>query len=336
MAETQIAVVGGESLLGRELRDQLSDKGLASNIRLVGTGETGILSMQDDEPVVISALDRDQLERAGLVFLCGSPASSRKAYDLLADSKTKPVIIDLTGGLEDQPQARLRAPSIEKDGFTAADAKIQVVAHPAAIVTAKILGRVQKRFAVRHAVVQILEPASERGQAGITELQQQTANLLSFKPLPKDIFDQQLAFNLLPRYGCDAPDGLEDIEQRIERHVATLMGSLKSSPLPSLRLIQAPVFHGYSLSIWIDFTDAPTVPQFSEALASADIEVRGSDLEPPTNVGSVGQPGLTVGLIEVDRSYPNALWMWAVADNFRVLADNAIEAARPVLTGERA
>jgi aspartate-semialdehyde dehydrogenase len=69
----------------------------------------------------------------------------------------------------------------------------------------------------------------------------------------------------------------------------------------------------------------------SESLASAQIEVRGADLEPPTNVGSVGQPGVTVGLIETDRNDPKALWMWAVADNFRVTVENALETARQLL-----
>src|SRR5207247_300203 len=72
------------------------------------------------------------------------------------------------------------------------------------------------------AVVTVLEPASERGQAGISELQKQSANLLSFQPLPKAVFDAQLAFNVLPEYGEDAPLALQTVEDRISRDLAAL------------------------------------------------------------------------------------------------------------------
>ncbi len=58
-------------------------------------------------------------------------------------------------------------------------------------------------------MIQIFEPASERGTPGVEELQQQTVSLLSFKSMPKKIFDQQLSFNMLARYGEDAPVSLE-------------------------------------------------------------------------------------------------------------------------------
>ncbi len=44
---------------------------------------------------------------------------------------------------------------------------------------------------------------------GVEELQQQTVSLLSFKSLPKAVFDNQLSFNLLARYGEEAPRPLE-------------------------------------------------------------------------------------------------------------------------------
>src|SRR4051794_16963870 len=62
-----------------------------------------------------------------------------------------------------------------------------------------------------------------------------------------------------------------------------------------------------------------------EQLASAQIEVRGADLDAPSNVGSVGQSGVTVGLIETGPNHPKAIWLWAVADNFRITVDSAIE-----------
>ena len=66
-------------------------------------------------------------------------------------------------------------------------------------------------------------------------------------------------------------------------------------------------------------------------LASPGIDVRGADLEPPNNVGVAGQSGIAVGAISADRNNPNACWLWAATDNFRLMADNALAVALPLL-----
>src|SRR5258707_785668 len=83
-------------------------------------------------------------------------------------------------------------------------------------------------------------------------------------------------------FGSEAPKSLADIELKIDRHLASLL-SFDSNlpPMPSLRLIQAPVFHGYSLSVWIEFEHNPGVDALSQALATGPIEVREGDEEPP-------------------------------------------------------
>ena len=176
MAEQQVCVVGGESLLGRELRDQLAETKFPATVKLVGADEegAGILTLQGTEPVVMTALDEDVLAKSKIVFLAGTEKMSHKVFDFATRSKSKCHLIDLSGGLEDQPNARLRAPSVEPAGFTVEPKAIHVLAHPAAVVLAALLGRVYKKHSVLHAVIVALEPASERGQAGLTELQQPT------------------------------------------------------------------------------------------------------------------------------------------------------------------
>ncbi len=199
-----------------------------------------------------------------------------------------------------------------------------VLAHPAASTLALLFSNLSGNLRLKSAVVEIFEPASEHGKLGITELQQQTTSLLSFRPLEKQVFDIQLSFNLLPAFGEQAELALEVAEQRIEKHLATLLGRLAgtvSIPMPSLRLIQAPVFHGYSASVWVEFTTPISVERITEGLVSAQIEVRAADQEVPTNVGVAGQSGIQVGDIRIDRNNPRAAWLWVAADNLRLRAD---------------
>src|SRR6185436_2718755 len=120
MPNSEVSIVGGESLLGRELRDQLSETKFPANVKLLGADEEDakVLSIQDGEPVVITELDADILERSQIVFLTGTPLSSRKTLGLVLESKSKPHVIDLTGAIEDQPNARLRAPVLEPEDFS--------------------------------------------------------------------------------------------------------------------------------------------------------------------------------------------------------------------------
>src|SRR6185436_11164503 len=172
------------------------------------------------------------------------------------------------------------------------------------------------------------------GAPGVEELQQQTVSLLSFKSLPKAIFDAQASFAMLPKYGEEAPVALEESELRIERHLASLLdlpADGEGVPMPSLRVIQAPVFHGYSFSAWVEFESNPGVEALESSLAIHGIDVRGSDTEPPNNVGQAGQSGISVGAIQPDRNEPEACWFWVVTDNVRLAAENAVIVARQLV-----
>jgi aspartate-semialdehyde dehydrogenase len=323
-----VALVGSESLLGREIRD-LAATTAELDLTLIAADDEreGALTRVGDQPAVIIKLNAASLSQARAVILTGSAVSAKKALDLLGDPP-EAAVIDLTYTAEERPDARLRAPAVEGDiEEDVREAAVHVVAHPAAIAIALFLRRLHRNDPIRRSVIQIFAPASEHGQTGVEELQQQTVSLLSFKSMPRAVFDSQLSFNLLARYGEKAPVALEQSELLIERHLATLLaldGEDAGAPMPSLRLIQAPVFHGYSFSAWVEFEDPPEMESMESSLAMDAIDVRGEDLEPPTNVGHAGQGGIAIGAIAPDRNDAAACWFWFVADNLRLQAENAI------------
>jgi aspartate-semialdehyde dehydrogenase len=252
------------------------------------------------------------------------------------------VLIDLTGALEDMPEAVLRG---ETSGTSAVfrSLTVHVIAHPASIAIATLLVAIAKHARILRSVVHVFEPASERGKKGLNELQQQTTAVLSFQKLKTEVFDTQAAFSMLARYGEEAVEPLEEIEQRIVRHLASLLAAQDPQdgaiPMPSLRAIQAPVFHGHSFSIWIEFVsdagskDVPQgeagVAQLTGWLEQAGIDVRPDD--PPANANIAGISGLSVGAIAADANQPRAFWLWMVADNLRLAADNALAVAQELL-----
>lgn len=333
MDSSLVAVVGGSSLLAREIRELLGDIKPTPRVQLISASADGTstLSSEDEEPIVMAPLSAENLEGVRAVFLAGSQASSRRTHKVAAAGNT--TLIDLSSVLEEQPGARLRAPLAEPPGSNQAKqaehSAIAIIAHPAAIALANFLGAVQPTAGIRRSIVHVFEPTSERGQQGIAELQQQTVATLSFKKLKTDVFDAQLAFNMLARYGEEANEPLEGIEQRLERHLASLLADRPGIPMPSLRLVQAPVFHGHSFSAWVEFERDPDLAALKNALSGAGIDVRPDD--PPSNAGIAGQSGISAGAISVDSNHPRAVWFWLVSDNIRMAAENAVAVAKELL-----
>jgi len=336
-----IAIVGGETLLGKEVNELLEARKIPADIQLVasfdptdtGKPATSILAVGKEEPLVMNSIEAAELSTARIVILAASKESGQMVYEKIRGAKPTPVVIDLTGALEDLAESRLRAPFVEPPG-TAAKGPIQTIAHPAAIAIALLITHLQKAGAIRRSVIEIFEPVSERGKAGIDELQKQAVALLTFKPLPKAVFDAQVSFNMLSQYGSEAPLSLQEIELKIDRHLASLLASSDEeggAPMPSLRLFQAPVFHGYSISVWLEFEENPGMGAIFQALGSSNIDVRTEDHEPPTNVGVAGQGGITVGSIAQDRNQPRAWWLWMAVDNLQIAAENAGEVVREYL-----
>jgi aspartate-semialdehyde dehydrogenase len=282
-----------------------------------------------DEAAIVGGLDEESLSGARVIFLAGSAVSSRKALEFAGDPPDA-AVVDLTYAAEERPDARLRAPVVESEPEGHEDAGVHVIAHPAAIAMALFLRQLHRNDPIRRALVHVFAPASEQGTAGVEELQQQTVSLLSFKSMPKAIFDTQLGFNMLARYGDEAPVSLEESELRIERHLASLLdlpGEGEGVPMPSLRVVAAPVFHGYSFSVWVEFENPPEMESLENSLNMDVIDLRGGELEPPTNVGQAGQSGIAVGAILPDRNNGDACWFWVVCDNLRLAAENAVAVA---------
>jgi aspartate-semialdehyde dehydrogenase len=157
LAET-IALVGGETLLGREVREVLGETALGRQLRLVAGAEeeAGTLTAIGDAAAFLTRLNPDELEDATVVILAGSPESSKIALQ----AQPAGLIIDLTYAAEDDPEARIRAPQVEGADYDVDHAGPQIVAHPAAVAIAMILKRLNENYPIARAIVPIFEPAS--------------------------------------------------------------------------------------------------------------------------------------------------------------------------------
>ncbi len=307
-----IAIVGSTSLLGKELQDMLEVRSFPrGRLALLETEEyAGLLQEFAGEIQITQVISPPAFDDIDIAFFTCSPEIMR-AY-VASGARFPGLTIDLTqAGLEGTVYLEgISNPRLLKShGYF-------VTPHPAAIVIARTLSRLHSKYGLQSAAVTILEPASERGNAGVGELQEQTVSLLNFLPVTNKVFEGQLAFNVLPEQ-----DASERTENRIMEQITRILGD--TLPKPIITAAQMPVFHSHVYSMFVHLLGTPSVPDLAAQLD------RGTEI--PSPVGVVGTDKVHVGRIRGDQNHPGAYSLWVFADNLRVAASNAIQTAEHIV-----
>lgn len=324
----RVAIVGAATLKGKELKEVMEERNFpARDIQLLDDDESlGQLDRVRDEAALVRPVTPDQLKHVDFTFFASDPGFTHEHWKMARDAGS--AIVDLSYTIEDDMNAPVRAPWIEKELGQPAQMGLEstaiAVAHPAAVVLALIALRAQKAGKIHSIAATVLEPVSEQGRRGMDELHEQTIKLLSFQQMPTAVFDSQVAFNLLGRYGQTSARTLESVEHRVGVHLHKLLG--ERIPLPSLALLQAPVFHGHTFSIYVVMENKISLGDFTQAFAGDHVEIARSPEDTPSNVNVAGKDEILVA-IHRDLLHENGFWIWAAADNLRLAAITAVECA---------
>lgn len=330
----RLAIVGAASLKGKEIAEILRERNFpAVDVRLLDDeASLGQLEAVGDEMNFIQSIRSDQFERVDFTFFASDSRATRNYWKAASDLGN--TILDLSYALEDTAGASIRSPWIERQTGQPLAPELQpgpvVVAHPAATALALLALRIEGAAKIERMVATVFEPASEHGQKAMDELHEQTVNLLSFQELPKNVFDVQVAFNMVARYGQRSELALDAVSQRIRRHYRQIA---RGSAEPALQVLQAPVFHGHGFSIYFEMEKPVAIADLSQSLAGDHVVISGSPEDTPTNVSAAGQGDILITLT-TDPNHKNGIWLWATTDNLRVAALSAVECAE-TLTASR-
>lgn len=321
------AIVGASTLLGKELADELN--GATSTVwdlTLLDTEESGgTITAAGDEPHVIQPVSALAFEGIDVVFFAGEASTTLEFWK--AAHAASASIVDLTGALEEQQNVLVRSPLVEGGTLPDLATVAEVSAHPAAIMLALTHARLQSLGLTRMAVT-VLQPASELGSAGVEEVHQQTIGLLSFRPLKKDIYDTQVAFNMVASLGGDAKLNLDTAGAKIHRHIVTLTSADAADSI-ALQLLQAPVFHGYTASIFVELSRAEDEGSVRAAMLGGEPSL--FEEESPSNESAAGKGEVLFSITPAISHPSNTFWLWIASDNLRLAARNATACALELL-----
>lgn len=317
-----VAIVGSSSPVGKELKDLLQESGLpVGNVKLLDTEEyAGLLQEFAGQIQITQIIAPSAFDEVDIAFFACSPAIMKAYAD--SGSAFPQFSIDLT--------QTGRPGTMFLNGVTSMsairDAGYFINPHSSVIVLAHVLSALHRSFGLESASVTILEPVSDRGIAGIDDLQEQTVGLLNFQPVSSKLFKGQVAFNVLPE-----TEAAQAGENLIRKQLAHILGD--SIPAPGIQVLQAGVFHSEAFSMFARFSKTPSVDDIRACLGSSKgaIVVSDNPEEAPSPVSVVGSDKIHIGRIAIDPNQPSLAGFWITADNLRIAASNALGIAESII-----
>lgn len=328
----RIVIAGASSLLGAELKSLLEESKFAGwDFRLVDEElAAGVLTEAGGEPAVIQPVEEGSFERALLVFFAGSTEFSRT--NIKAAARAGAHVIDLSGAaLEDADDTPV-VPWFPKLDWLRGVASLgtgKLFGVPSAAATATAaLALVLSKLGLLWMNTVHFQPVSEAGRLGIEELEAQTGKLLSFQPFGQPIFDTQVAFNMLDRFGAGSRQKLEGTVRHFRAEVRACLS--KKVALPAVRVLHAPVFYGATFSVCAA-VDVLGGQKIAEVCREAEFVIVPEGEAGPSNVSVAGEKSIFLAQPEADPSGSSTFWLWGAADNIRLPAWNAVKLAEKLV-----
>jgi len=327
---SRIVIAGASSLLGAELKSLLEESRFASwDLRLVDEEvAAGTLTEAGGEPAVIQPVEEGSFEKARLIFFTGSSDFALANFEMARRSGA--VIFDLSGHSISFANTFVWYPGREKLKGQAFPAKPQLAAVPSA--AAEGIARLSialREFDLKHMAATVLQPVSAAGKSSIEELETQTKQMLSFQSPGKALFDVQVAFNSLDRFGPASGFELNQARLTLRNELSACLGN--EGVLPAVQLVHVPVFYGVTFSACAKLDDGADKVKIAEACQQAGFAILDERGVGPNNISVAGETVIQLSRPHADSLQPGSWWFWGAADNIRLPVWNAVKLAEKLV-----
>lgn len=247
----QIAVVGGEGVVGQQVLGALLTRDFpAEGLTILGsTRSVGDEVEYGDDTLEIEPSDADAFRGKHVVILATPEDVSRTLAQQAQQQGAW--VVDLSDAFRADPSVPLILPEVNLAAVKA-DFSGRIVSVPTPIPT--VLGLLCQRLldkGLRRVHVTALMGASLLGSRGVSELEKQSAGLLSGKEPEESPFPHRLAFNFIPHVGVFGDDAQDSSEERgWNTQLRRLFGD--RAPAVSGVAVAVPTFYGHGLSLLLE------------------------------------------------------------------------------------
>jgi aspartate-semialdehyde dehydrogenase len=328
----KIAIVGATGLVGATLISLINEKSFPfTNIYFVASQQSAGKTIDFDgkKHPIYNLADFD-FQQTSLAFFCisGHLASEYIPKATAAGN----IVIDKSNHYRINDKVPLIVPEVNLEDLQQYK-QLNIIANPNCnvIPLAVALKPLYDAVGIKRLNVCTYQAVSGTGKDAVTELTEQTQQLLNHQSVQSKIYPQQIAFNVLP--GCDEfqENGYTLEEMKIILELQKILKDKHLAVNPTA--VRVPVFYAHSAAVHIETQDKLTVKQALQLLSQAPSVklMNGKAIYPTPAIDAAGTDFVYVGRIREDISHPYGLNLWIVTDNLRKgAALNALQIAKEI------
>lgn len=328
-----IAIVGATGMVGTTTLAILEERQFpVDNIYFIASKRSvGNTQEFKGKPYLVEDVSTFDFSKTHFVFFsAGSDVSAEYAPKA---AKLGNIVIDKSSYFRYHDDVPLIVPEVNENAFSYFK-KRNIIANPncntVPIVVA--LKPIYDAVGITRMNVATYQSVSGSGKLAVTELVEQTAQLLNGKPIKSKVYPQQIAFNVLPHIDAFQENGYTKEEMKIVWETQKILDDKTIAINPTT--VRVPVFYGHSAAVHLETCDKITTKQAMALLKKAPgLNLIDGEFPYPTPVHDAsGEDAVFVGRVREDISCDKGLNLWVVADNLRKgAALNAVQIAEKLI-----
>lgn len=319
----KVAVVGATGMVGQVMLKVLEERDFPVTELIPVASERSVgktINFKGKEFSVVSMEEAIAMKPQIALFSAGGGASLEFAPKFAEVGTT---VVDNSSAWRMDPTKKLVVPEINAEVLTKED---KIIANPncSTIQMVMVLNPLHQKYKVKRVIVSTYQSVTGTGKAAVDQLHSEIREEECNKVYPYQIFK-----NALPQCDVFADDDYTKEELKLMNEPKKIMGD------DSLRItataVRVPVQGGHSESVNIEFENDFDLDEVKSILANTSGVILEDDIENkkyPMPFYSEGKDEVFVGRIRRDKTQPNTLNCWIVADNLRKgAATNAVQIA---------
>ena len=332
MAEgLKIAVVGATGAVGQEMLKVLEERDFKVKeiLCLADPREAGTKIKFKGETIIVRQVDADAFKQSDVaLFAVGNDISKQLAPLAVANNC---VVIDNSYAFRLDDGVPLVVPEVNPldIGFHKG-----IIANPncSTIIMVVAINPIHLAAGIKRVVVSTYQAVSGAGIAGLNELEISTRNYLEHREIKPEVFQYQIAFNLIPHIDVFVDDNYTREEMKMVWETRKIMHAPELKIAPTA--VRVPVFRSHSESINLELEKNISIEDVRKILTAAPGVIVQDNPQAniyPMPLYTSNKDEVFVGRIRKDLSVENGLALWVAADQIRKgAATNAIQIAEIV------
>ena len=312
-----ISIVGATGAVGKICLDILSERKFPSD-------KINIFASKKSEGKKISYLNKDLIVReakknsfkdSNIVFIS---ADSKVSEDLAPHAvKDGALVIDDGSAFRMKKGVPLVVPEVNENDINYHNGIISI---PNCTTTPLVMAihNLRKLANISRIQATTYQAVSGSGALAISELQNQTENIINNKGVSKSVYPHQIAFSLIPQVDDFMSDGYTKEEHKMINETKKILHD--ENLLISATCVRVPVFYCHSEAISVDFENEIDINEVVNIFKNAEgIKLIDDGLNEnyPTPNFVEGKDDIYIGRIRKDNSNKKGLNFWIVSDNLR-------------------